>query len=88
MEMSDPSKERSMMEHPSRRSFLGLSSAALAAAAFTTLTADAQTKAITQKAEQDHSSSDPGQENKGLLALNPNSNTPPPTDHGEVVPIW
>jgi oxalate decarboxylase len=28
------------------------------------------------------------QENGGLLALNPNSNTPPPTDHGDVVPIW
>jgi oxalate decarboxylase len=86
--MSDHTKERSMMDHPSRRSFLGLSSVALATAAFAGLTADAQEKASTQKAEHDHSSSDPGPENKALLTENPNSNTPPPTDHGDVVPIW
>ena len=86
--MSDHSKERSMMEHPSRRNFLGMGSAALATVALTTMTANAQTQASTRKAEQNHSSSDPGQENKGLLALNPNSNTPPPTDHGDVVPLW
>jgi hypothetical protein len=61
---------------------------ALATAAFAGLTAQAQDKTSTQKTEHDHSSSDPGQENKALLALNPNSNTPPPTDHGDVVPIW
>ena len=33
-----------MMEHPSRRSFLGLSSVALATAAFAGLTANAQDK--------------------------------------------
>jgi oxalate decarboxylase len=86
--MSDHSRERSMMEHPSRRSFLGLSSVALATAAFTGLAANAQEKTSTQKAEHDHSTSDPGPENKPLLDLNPNSNTPPPTDHGDVVPIW
>ncbi len=86
--MSNHSKERSIIEHASRRSFLGFSSAALATAAFAGLTASAQEKASTQKAEHDHSSSDPGQENKPLLAENPNSNTPPPTDHGELVPIW
>jgi oxalate decarboxylase len=52
------------------------------------LTANAQQRESTEKAEKDHSSSDPGQENKGLLALNPDSNTPPPTDHGDVVPLW
>ena len=62
--MSNHTKERSMMEHPSRRSFLGMSSVALATAAFAGLTANAQEKASTQKAEHDHSSSDPGQENK------------------------
>ena len=77
-----------MMEHPSRRSFLGLSSVALATAALAGLAANAQDKVSTQKAEHDHSSSDPGPENKSLLDLNPNSNTPPPTDHGDVVPIW
>ena len=86
--MNDHTKERSMAEHPSRRSFLGMSSVALATAAFAGLTANAQEKASTQKAEHDHSSSDPGPENKALLGENPNSNTPPPTDHGDVVPIW
>ena len=61
--MTDHSRERSMAEHPSRRSFLGMSSVALATAAFAGLTANAQDKASTQKAEQNHSSSDPGPEN-------------------------
>jgi oxalate decarboxylase len=86
--MSDYAKERSMMEHPSRRSFLGMSSVALATAALAGLAANAQEKAGTQKAEQDHSSSDPGPENKALLGENLNSNDPPPTDHGDLVPIW
>jgi oxalate decarboxylase len=65
-----------------------MSSVALATAAFAGVTANAQTKESTQKAEHDHSSSDPGQENKVLLGENPNSNNPPPTDHGNVVPLW
>jgi oxalate decarboxylase len=77
--MSDQTDETLQLEHPTRRSFLGLSSVALATAAFAGLTAHAQEKSSTQKAEHDHSSSDPGQENKALLALNPNSNTPPPS---------
>jgi oxalate decarboxylase len=63
-------------------------SVALATAAFAGPTANAQEKASTQKAERDHSSRDPGPENKALLAENPNSNSPPPTDHGDLVPIW
>jgi oxalate decarboxylase len=86
--MSDHAKERSMMEHPSRRSFLGMGSVALATAAFAGLTADAQEKSSTQKAEHDHSTSVPGPENKVLLTENPDSNTPPPTDHGDVGAIW
>jgi oxalate decarboxylase len=86
--MNERARARSMMEHPSRRNFLGMSSLAVATAAFAGLTANAQERASTQKAEHDHSSSDPGQENKALLDLNPNSNTPPPTDHGDVVPLW
>jgi oxalate decarboxylase len=86
--MSDHTLERSILEHPSRRNFLGLGSAALATAALTGMTAHAQQKASTEKAEKDHSSSDPAQENKALLGLNPDSNTPPPTDHGDVVPLW
>ena len=86
--MSDHEKEIGTVESPSRRSFLEAGSAALAAAAFAGLTADAQQREDTTKAEVDHSSSDPGQENKPLLSENPNSNMPPPTDHGDVGPIW
>jgi hypothetical protein len=73
----------------SRRNFLRTGSAVLA----TTLLAQAgtlraQERTGTEKAEHDHSSSDPGQENKPLLDENPNSNLPPPTDHGDVVPLW
>jgi len=72
----------------SRRSVLGMGSAALAAATLAGFTAHAQTREGTRLAEGDHSSSNPGQENKPLLNENPNSNTPPPTDHGDVGPIW
>ena len=70
----------------SRRTFLEVGSAGLASAAFASLTA-AQETADTEKADQDHSSSDPGPENKPLLDENPNSNLPPPTDHGHIEPI-
>src|ERR1700692_4904722 len=86
--MSDPSEEKTIIDHPSRRSFLGMSSVALATAAFAGLAANAQEEAGTQKAERDHSSSDPGQENKPLLDENPSSNLPPPTDQGDIGPIW
>src|ERR1700746_619775 len=86
--MSEKRKDKIMQDGVSRRSLLGIGSATLAAATFVGLTANAQEKASTQKAEHDHSSSDPGPENKALLDENRNSNTPPPTDHGDVVPIW
>jgi oxalate decarboxylase len=86
--MNDEKKDRGVEDGFSRRSVLGMGSAALAAAAFAGLSANAQEKASTLKAEHDHSSSDPGPENKTLLDQNPNSNTPPPTDHGDLVPIW
>ena len=86
--MNDHMKERHISTHPGRRNFLGIGSAAIAGAFAARGIANAQTRVSTQKAESDHSSSNPGQENRGLLALNPNSNTPPPTDHGDVVPIW
>jgi oxalate decarboxylase len=86
--MIDHTRERLMAGHPSRRSFLGMSSLALATAAFAGLAANAQDKASTQKAEHDDSCSDPGPENKPLLEENPNSNPPPPTDRGDVVPVW
>src|SRR6266849_5162134 len=86
--MSDEKKDKMMLDGVSRRSVLGIGSAALAAAALGGLSAHAQTREGTQKAEGDHSSSNPGQENKPLLNQNPNSNTPPPTDFGDVGPTW
>lgn len=66
----------------SRRAFLGAGAAALATAAV------AQVPRSTERAEHDHSSSDPGPVNKSLFNLNPNTNTPPPTDHGDIGPVW
>lgn len=86
--MGDQKEDARSIEQFSRRNFLGVSSAALATAAFAGLTVRAQQRADTRKAESDHSSSDPGQENRSLLDENPSSNMPPPTDHGDVVPIW
>ena len=86
--MGDEDKSLNIAENPSRRTFLGAGSAALATAAFVGLTANAQQRDDTLKAESDHSSSDPGQENIPLLDENPNSNMPPATDHGDVGPIW
>src|ERR1700758_1074957 len=86
--MIDKGNESELVKNPSRRSFLEAGSAALAAATFVGLTASAQQRENIREAEGDHSSSDPGQENKPLLDENPNSNMPPPTDHGDVGPIW
>jgi oxalate decarboxylase len=72
----------------SRRDFLGVGSAAVATLALASVPAAAQQPADTAKAEADHSSSDPGPENQGLLGLNPNTNMPPPTDHGDIGPVW
>jgi oxalate decarboxylase len=71
----------------SRRTMLGVGST-LAAVTLAGVTAGAQQRANTSSAERDHSASDPGPENKTLLHANPNSNTPPPTDNGDVGPIW
>src|SRR5258708_16715545 len=86
--MSDGKKRGELADGLSRRSFLGAGSAALATATFVGMTANAQQRDDTRKAEGDDSSSNPGQENKPLLSENPNSNMPPPTDHGDVGPIW
>jgi oxalate decarboxylase len=75
-------------EGVSRRTFLGVSSAGLAGAALASLAVNAQETADTEKAEQDHSFTNPGPENKALLDENPNSNFPPPTDHGNITPTW
>src|SRR5258705_11891868 len=86
--MKDQKKDTLPQDGLSRRSVLEMGSAAMAAAAFAGLSAHAQTRDGTHQAERDHSSSNPGQENKPLLSENPNSNTPPPTDNGDVGPIW
>ena len=77
-----------ILEALSRRNFLRTGSAALAMTALAGATALGQERPDTQAAEHDHSSSDPGQENKPLLDENPSSNMPPPTDHGDMVPLW
>src|SRR5246127_1340290 len=77
-----------VLEALSRRKFLSTSSAALAITALAGATALGQERSSTAAAEHDHSSNDPGQENKPLLDENPDSNMPPPTDHGSMVPLW
>src|SRR5258708_35180280 len=77
-----------VLEALSRRKFLRNGSAALAMTALAGATALGQERPNTEAAERDHSSNDPGQENKPLLDENPNSNMPPPTDHGDMVPLW
>jgi len=72
----------------SRRTFLEVGSAGLAGAALASLAVNTQERSDTEKADHDHSASNPGPENKPLLDENPNSNLPPPTDHGHVEPIW
>ncbi|MGI4758365.1 MAG: cupin domain-containing protein [Janthinobacterium lividum] len=69
-----------------RREFLEKSTAV--AAAISTTAALGQTAQNTGRAEHDMSFSNPGQSNTGLVGMNPNSNMPPPTDHGTVPPIW
>lgn len=69
----------------SRRDFLAVGATA---AAGLSATAHTQTAQNTRGAEGDQSASNPGQTNAGLVALNPNSNLPPATDHGSVPAVW
>ncbi len=71
---------------PTRREFL--EKGGVVAAALTSSEALGQTAQNTGAAEKDHSSSNPGQTNAGIVALNPSSNMPPSTDHGSVPPLW
>ena len=84
--MSNQHESESSSAGKSRRDFL--SSAALAGAALAGFTARAQEPENTRKAESGHSFSNPGPENEALRKANPNSNVPPPTDHGNSEPIW
>jgi len=84
--VSNESQDTARFGDLSRRKMFGISSA-LATAALAGA-AKGQTRVGTQTAERDKSASDPGPENKVLLNENPNSNMPPPTDSGDVGPIW
>jgi len=75
-------------ESLSRRNFLGVGSTALATAALTGLAVHARGMQDARQAEKVVSASDAGQENKPLLDENPSSNMPPPTDHGDIGPVW
>jgi len=86
--MTSQSNNTPTVQAVSRRIFLGAGSVAVATAALTGFTADAQQREDTRKAESDHSTSNPGPENNVLFHENPNTNTPPPTDHGDFGPIW
>jgi oxalate decarboxylase len=85
---NEPQESKPGTEGLSRRAFLGVGSAGLATATLAALTAHAQETQDTRKAEKDTSASNPAQENKPLLEENPSSNMPPPTDHGDIGPVW
>ena len=70
----------------SRRLFVG--AGALASAGLFGAPALAQTRAEQLAGRKGSNASDPGPENKSLLDLNPSSNNPPFTDHGNPGPIW
>jgi oxalate decarboxylase len=70
----------------SRRLFVG--AAALAGAGLFGVPALAQTRSEQLAGRKANNASNPGPENKSLLDLNPSSNNPPFTDHGNPGPIW
>lgn len=86
--MPDSNEGKPLSERLSRRSFLETGSTALATAALTGWTAYAQTRQGARKTDSYGSATNPGQENKPLQDENPSSSMPPPTDHGDIGPIW
>src|ERR1700730_17284293 len=84
------------MEHESnkdqlsRRGFLGVGSAALAAVAcgFAVSSAIAQEGRQAGNGRTDRSATDPGPANSGLDPQNPDSAWPPPTDSKSLVPTF
>ncbi len=94
------SEERETQENPkssestsdsiasvSRRAFVG--TAALAGAGLAALSAaGAQTREELLAGRQGDYASDPGPANEPLIDENPDSHTPPFTDHGNFAPIW
>src|SRR6202166_346176 len=85
---SEQQESKPGTEGVSRRTFLGVGSASLASAALPSLAVNAQERADTEKADHGHSASNRGPENKPLFDENPNTNLPPPTDHGNIEPVW
>jgi len=82
--MTQPTK------HPlvNRRSVLGAAAAAVSAGAIGFKTAFGQTKSDVLKGEHNRSASNPGPINEDLARQNPDSNNPPATDRGVILPIW
>ena len=93
------SEERETQENPkssestsdsiasvSRRAFVG--TAALAGAGLAALSAASQTREEFLAGRQGDYASDPGPANQPLIDENPDSHTPPFTDHGNFAPIW
>lgn len=85
---TDPGSPLSLPRTYSRRGFLGQSTLTLAAALGTAAVAGAQQRSQIHAGEHGNGISNPGQENKPLLDENPNTNTPPETDFGDIGPIW
>ena len=75
-------------EGMSRRGFLGAAAATLSAGALFTPMVLAQSREEIRQGTNNHSADNPGPVNKALQAENTGSNTPPDTDHGDVMPIW
>jgi oxalate decarboxylase len=48
----------------------------------------AQTRAETLQGERNHSASNPGPINRAIAKMTPNSDMPPVTDRGVIIPIW
>jgi oxalate decarboxylase len=71
-----------------RRSLLGAAAAALSTGAMGSRAALAQTRTETLKGEQNHSASNPGPINRAIAGMTPNSDMPPVTDRGVIMPIW
>src|SRR5260370_39119375 len=85
---SEQQESKPGMEGLSRRAFLGVGSASIARGGRASLAVNEHEKRDIEKGEHDHSVSNPGPENKPLLDENPNSNFPPPTDSGNLDPLW
>ncbi len=73
----------------SRRSFLGAAASAISAGAVLAAPfAFAQSRSTIATGEHNNSASNPGPVNPTIAAQQPDSETPPPTDHGDVNPFW